>query len=189
MDIVRRHVRRAWIGAALVLLAPAAPAAGSGPGLYVGDSLGVGTHPQLAALLRGVPIAGDTRIGRTSTEGLAVLRSKLRRVHRIAIFDLGSNDARPATLARNLERARALTGERLMVVLTLNKPGAGRFNRAIRAFARSTSNVALVDWHATAGREQLLAGDGIHASATGYRRRATLIADAISRPAAGPSRP
>jgi len=40
--------------------------------LYLGDSLGVGTAPHLEQVMPGVPIDDDTRVGRTSTEGLAV---------------------------------------------------------------------------------------------------------------------
>jgi hypothetical protein len=68
-----------------------------------------------------------------------------------------------------------MTGQRLMIVFTLNKPAAGPFNRTIRAFGRSADNVFLVDWHSTASSRHLLAGDGIHASPAGYRRRAALV--------------
>jgi lysophospholipase L1-like esterase len=71
---------------------------------------------------------------------------------------------------------RRLTGARRMIVFTLNRPSARRFNRAVRAFASSARDVALIDWHATARRERLLSRDGVHAAARGYRRRAALIA-------------
>jgi lysophospholipase L1-like esterase len=78
-----------------------------------------------------------------------------------------------------LSRARRLTGSRLMIVLTMNKPGVGPFNRAVRAFAGSAKDVVLIAWHSQAARQHLLGGDGIHASASGYRRRAALMADGI----------
>jgi lysophospholipase L1-like esterase len=145
------------------------------PVLYVGDSLGVGTVQQLRSSTAFGALDFDTRIGRSSTEGLAVLGSRLRRRHEVVIFDLGTNDSSPEILGQNLRRARTLTSERLMIVFTLNKPAAGAFNRTIRAFGRSADNVLLVDWHATASRRHLLGGDGIHASPSGYRRRAALV--------------
>jgi lysophospholipase L1-like esterase len=67
----------------------------------------------------------------------------------------------------------------MLIVFTLNKPGAQPFNSAIKAFARSTENVFVIDWHSTASSRHLLAGDGIHASPSGYRRRAGLVASLI----------
>jgi lysophospholipase L1-like esterase len=146
------------------------------PVFYVGDSLGVGTMPRLIAELPGLPIDGNAMVGRTSAQGLSVLRSGLRRRHQVVIFDLGTNDASPETLARNLRHARGLAADRTLVVFTINKPGAGPFNRAVRSFASNAPHVMLVDWHSTAGRAHLLAADGIHASVSGYSRRAGLVA-------------
>ena len=159
---------------ATLALVPASAVAAPGV-LYVGDSLGVGTLPHLPAR-----VDGYAWVGRTSGEGLSVLRSKLRRRHRIVIFDLGSNDAHPAALARNLKRARRRARGRRMIVFTLNRPQARRFNRVVRDFASSARDVALIDWHASARRERLLSADGIHAAAHGYRRRAALIARRLS---------
>jgi lysophospholipase L1-like esterase len=164
--------------AALAVLAAIAvvPAqARAEPALYVGDSLGVGTVQQLRSSTAPRALEFDTKVGRGSTEGLAVLSSRLRRRHKIVVFDLGTNDATAELLGANLRRARALTGERLLIVFTLNKAGAHPFNSVIRAFAESADNVFLVDWHSTAARRHLLAGDGIHASPSGYRRRAALV--------------
>jgi lysophospholipase L1-like esterase len=149
------------------------------PVLYVGDSLGVGTVRQLRSSAAPGALDVDTRIGRSSTEGLEVLRSRLRPRHAVVVFDLGTNDTSAELLGRNLRRARTLTGQRPMIVFTLNKPAAGPFNRTIRAFGRSADNVFLVDWHSTARRRHLLAGDGIHASPSGYRRRAALVSSLI----------
>lgn len=146
-----------------------------GPILYVGDSLGVGTFPELRRLLPDVALDGDNRIGRSSGEGLRVLRSTLRRKHGIVIFDIGTNDRDASTMKKNLKRARRRAGDRPLVVFTLNKPSVAPLNGVLRDFAASADNVELVDWRAVAGKEGLLAGDGIHATAAGYRRRARLI--------------
>jgi hypothetical protein len=143
--------------------------------LYVGDSLGVGT----AAQLRLPHVDADTRVGRTSTEGLAVLRSRLRHRHRLVVFDLGTNDYSPPELTRNLRRARRLAPRRPMIVFTINKPGAPPFNAVLRRFAADARRITLIDWHSVAGARHLLAADGVHTDAGGYARRAVLLARAI----------
>jgi hypothetical protein len=164
---------------ALALTAPAT-AAGAQSVLYVGDSLGFGTMLQLrASITRPYTIDADTRIGRPSSEGLAILRSMVSARHQVVVFDLGTNDASPQLLGRNLRRARGLTGHRQLIVFTLNKPGAQPFNAVIRRFTRSADAVSLIDWHATAETRHLLGGDGIHASESGYRRRAALVMSVI----------
>jgi hypothetical protein len=161
--------------------ASAAPAyTGAGPIFYVGDSLGVGTYPLLTPLMASETFEGDTRVGRTSTQGLAVLRAKMRASDRTLIFDLGTNDWSATTLKRNLRSAHAWIANRLMVVLTMNKPGVAPLNRVVKAFAASTAGVVLIDWRSLARRRGLLAGDGIHATFQGYGARASLIARVLS---------
>ena len=91
------------------------------------------------------------------------------------VFDLGTNDYRVDTLTTNLRGARREAAGRVMVVFTLNKPGAGPFNRATEPSRTRADNVVVVDWQSAAVKERLLGGDGIHASATGYKRRAALV--------------
>jgi hypothetical protein len=160
-----------------------------GPILYVGDSLGVGTVGALRSLMPSAPIDGDARVGRGSTEGLRVVTARQRRRHRVVVFDLGTNDRRLGTLRRNLKRARKVVGSRLLVVFTLNVPGARSFNRVIRSFSATAPNVLLVDWHAAARAHSLLASDGIHASPRGYVRRAVLIARVLRLGIPGRERP
>jgi hypothetical protein len=169
----------ALLAAAGVLLISPALAGATGPILYVGDSLGVGTSPYLRSAMGAESLQVDSEVGRTSTEGLSVLRARLRPRHEVVIFDLGTNDWSPQTLAKNLIMARKLAGSRLMLTFTMNKPGAAPFNRVVRAFAHSADGVVLVPWHLLAARKHLLGGDGIHASAWGYWRRAELTADYI----------
>lgn len=147
--------------------------------LYVGDSLGVGTSPALRSMLPRAPMVADARVGRTSSEGLAVLRAKLRRSQRVVVFDLGTNDWSATTLAANLRAAHAHVGRRLMIVFTMNKPGVAPLNGMVRQFASSARNVLLIDWHASAHSGRLLAGDGIHPTYAGYSRRAGLIVDRL----------
>jgi lysophospholipase L1-like esterase len=150
--------------------------------LYLGDSLGVGTAPWLRSMLGGVPLDQDTRVGRTSSQGLRLLGLRLRRRHRVVIFDLGTNDYDARAHGRSLRLARRLSGRRQMIVFTLNKPGARPFNRAITSFASRARNVTLIDWHALGHAQRLLASDGVHADAGGYRLRAAAVARALRKP-------
>lgn len=184
----RVRVARVAVPLAILVLALCASSAsaartftGAGPIFYVGDSLGVGTYPLLTPMMASQSFDGDTMVGRTSTQGLSVLRAKLRPRHRTVIFDLGTNDWSTTTLRQNLRWARWWCANRLMVVLTLNKPGVRPLNRVVRAFAASNANVVLIDWHSLALRERLLGSDGVHASYAGYGRRARLIANVLGR--------
>jgi len=188
MGLARRCLPRRWAFGLVVVLALLASDAGAAEKrtyarssiLYVGDSLGVGTHPQLVRMLSGMPPDVDAKIGRTSSEGLTALRLRLRRWHRVVIFDLGTNDSHVSALSRNLRAAARLIGDRRLIVFTLNRPRATRFNRMVSRIAASIRTVALIHWHAIAAREDLLSSDGVHPSTRGYRRRARLIADQLA---------
>lgn len=96
------------------------------------------------------------------------------------IFDLGNNDSDVATFVRNLRRARHLSRRIRMIVFTMNRPNAGPFNAAVKRVA-AAEGVTVVDWHAVARRKRLLASDGVHARERGYRFRAGLIANQLTR--------
>jgi hypothetical protein len=171
----------------MVALAPAATHTVPGPVLYVGDSLGVATLPRLVTALPRVSFDGDAAVGRTSAQGLTVLRARMLARHRVVIFDLGTNDPDPAALTRSLRGLRHEAGNREIVVFTINKPGAEPYNHAIKRFAAPGDGVVVLDWHATAVRERLLAGDCVHASVSGYARRARLVAGCLSEASIEPS--
>jgi len=155
--------------------------------LVVGDSLGVGADPALRAALPEAQIQSDNRIGRPSVEGVSVLGELLAPEHDTVVFDLGTNDgnAAVAVTAGSLAAARQLTGNRCLVVATLNRPPLAGIpvdgqNSMIRQFAASTPNVVLVEWNdAAAGTPGVLQSDGVHATAAGYAYRGALFADAI----------
>jgi lysophospholipase L1-like esterase len=155
--------------------------------LVVGDSLGVGTDGPLRAALPEAEIQSDNEIGRPSVEGISVLSGLLGPEHDTVVFDLGTNDGNAATAitAGSLAAARQLTGDRCLVVATLNRPPLAGIpidgqNAMIRRFAASTPNVVLVEWNdAAAGSPGVLQADGVHATAAGYAYRGALFADAI----------
>ena len=100
-------------------------------------------RPALARELGGsANVHGDSRIGRPSPEGLRVLRQTVSPSDEIVVFDLGTNDdpAQPGRLAADLAAARRATGDRCLVVATLNRPPLNGvpvdgLNSAVLAFA------------------------------------------------------
>ncbi len=172
--------------AALACSAFTAASAGASV-LYVGDSLGVGTAPQLSTRLGGTRLEVDAVNGRPSFAGVDVLDSLIGPEHDVVVFDLGTNDdpGAPATLAADLARARELSGDRCLVIATLNRPplngvSIDGLNRAVTSFAARDTNVALVDWRAAVAQDRGLLVDGVHPDAEGYVVRAGLFADAIA---------
>jgi hypothetical protein len=173
-----------WLALALTV---AVPAGASASVLYVGDSLGVGTSPYLRQQLDGVAISVDAEIGRPSAAGVDVLRSEIGPEHDAVVFDLGTNDdpAAPQVLADDLAAARAIAGDRCLVIATLNRPplngvSVNGLNRAVTSFASGDPNVQLVDWRAAVADDPGMLTDGVHATGEGYSLRANLFAEAIS---------
>ncbi len=172
--------------AALATTGAFAPAAGAAV-LVVGDSLGVGTEGALRAALPDAEIQADGLNGRSSVEGVSVLSDLLAPEHDTVVFDLGTNDGNAAVgvTAGSLAAARQLTGDRCLVVATLNRPPLAGIpidgqNEMIRRFAATTPNVALVDWNdAASATPGALRPDGVHATPAGYALRGALFADAI----------
>jgi hypothetical protein len=179
----RRLVATLVVAAALTI-----PSAASAAVLVVGDSLGVGTEGALRAALPGTQVDADSLNGRPSSAGVPIVADMLGPEHDTVVFDLGTNDgnAAVAVTAGNLSAVRELTGDRCLVVATLNRPPLAGIpidgqNSMIRRFAASTPNVALVDWHDVAqSTPGALRDDGVHATAPGYALRGALFADAIS---------
>ena len=156
--------------------------------LVVGDSLGLGTEPSLRAALGSVRIDADNQNGRSTAQGLPILRERLGPEHDTVVFDLGTNDGPTATgvTAANLATARELAEGRCLVLATLNHPPVGGMaigaqNASIRRFVDATPNARLVDWNLAArSTPGSLGSDGVHATSAGYALRGALFAEAIA---------
>lgn len=150
--------------------APAARPGGHGV-VVVGDSLGVGTTPYLR------PSESDTLVGRSSANGVQALRRLVQRgTPSQVVFDLGTNDPTAADLAHSIRQARRIVGNAQLFVPTVNGPNAAAKNALLQHLAQQ-GEINLIDW---AGHSRgLIGSDGIHASPTGYRQRAALIARAL----------
>jgi GDSL-like lipase/acylhydrolase family protein len=177
--------------AACAWASPAGAFQDSGEGvLVVGDSLEVGSGPYLKRLLPGVSI--DAVKGRTSTEGVDVLASRLDPSDRVVVFPMGTNDspADPSRLAADLAAVRQLAGDRCIVVASLRRPSVGGvsiagLNRVVEQFAAQTG-AQVVDWNTVVqALPSLLVGDGVHGTGEGYSARASLIAEAVQACGAG----
>ncbi len=195
-SIVGKLTARILSGAAAVflVLAPVAPAQDAAPSvLVVGDSLQVGTGPYLEQELGRIPAEFDQRTGRGSAEGVGRLQLRLRPEHTIVIFDLGTNDdpRQPDALYQNLSEARAIAGDRCVVVATILRPpyagvGPEGLSAAVERFASEQANVQLVDWFgAVTSSPGLLYEDGYHARPEGYALRGRLLAEAVAACAGG----
>lgn len=159
-----------------------APAAGGGAQggrtIMIGDSLGVGT----SRYLKGVE--SDAKVGRSSAQALGLLGKAVQAgdVSRV-LFDVGTNDGSAAELRKSIEQARGVAPDTELVMLTVHGPDAKNKNKLLRGLA-DKGEITLVDWAAHSGG--LVGGDGVHATAHGYRQRAKLIEQVLgSAPAGG----
>jgi lysophospholipase L1-like esterase len=178
--------------AAAGLAAPAAAFQDGAGVLVIGDSLEVGSGPYLRGLLPGVVV--DAERGRTSSQGVRVLASRLDPSVEVIVFPLGTNDgpSNAGGLAANLAAVRQLAGDRCVVVATLSRPAVGGvsvagLNGVVEQFAgRSAAQVA--DWRTVVRSiPSLLVRDRVHATGEGYSVRATLLAEAVQGCLAGGS--
>jgi hypothetical protein len=154
---------------------PKASAAAAGPRtLYIGDSLGIGTVPELRKLLDGT-VTADVAEGRSSTAGIDALRDALKagKYDRI-IIDLGTNDGDASTLSDSLAKAKKLAGDTPLYTFTVNGPAAEAKNKAI-----AQSGITTIGWAAASKNVTLDSTQHIHPDGAGYAKRAKLVADAL----------
>jgi lysophospholipase L1-like esterase len=186
MSGVRPRALCVAILATASILAPVAVVQARKPRVFVnGDSLAVGTRPYLPRALPGFRITQSTSISRHAPEGVAVLRAQGRRLARIVVMQLGTNDDPRADgeFRRAIRRTMHVVGRRRCVVWPniVRPPVAGAsyaaYNRALAAQNRLHENLLVVDWVGMARRHPEWFGpDGVHPDASGYRARARAIA-------------
>jgi hypothetical protein len=178
--------------AACCALAFAGPAtAASSPAVrvtVVGDSLAEGTAPYIPALLPGWQVVQSFDVGRHAPEGVDVVRSQAWTLGRYVVVSLGTNDdpRNVSSFRLSVEQVLALAGPGRCVVWAniVRPPAAGTsydgYNAVLLQAAQRIRNFRLVDW-ATMVRfhPELLAADGVHTTAAGYRARAAAIVAAI----------
>jgi lysophospholipase L1-like esterase len=173
---------------ALVLGAVFAGSTGTHSVYVDGDSLAEGTAPYLPALLPRWSLHQSYRVGRTLEQGIVLLRAEAPHLERVVVLSLGTNDdARDVAAFRASAREiLAIAGPgRCVVWANIVRPptlGASYdgFNRVLAAEAATHRNLIVVDWQSLARKHpEWLRGDGVHATAAGYRARAAAIAEAV----------
>lgn len=160
-------------------------------GVYVdGDSLAEGTAPYLPSLLPHWSLRQSYAVSRHVAEGVALLRAEAPRLEQVVVISLGTNDdpRQVSEFKTGLRQILAIAGPARCVVWTniVRPPAAGAsydgYNRALAAAAATHRNLLIVDWHAlVAGHPVWLRADGVHATAAGYKARATAIAAAVEK--------
>ena len=150
------------------------------------ESAGPGYHDTIRRQL--VPLGWqptiDAQQGRTTPEGLRVLRQRRRDVHDVAVVLLGHNDAVDPTAYR--ARIDAIVDELSdvpLVLLLTNyefEPGRDRMNDQLRVVDALHDNVELVDWNAVVKATPGAVGpDGLHLTRTGARALGATLAVAL----------
>jgi lysophospholipase L1-like esterase len=165
--------------------APAAP----GPVVVVGDSLAVGLRPYLRRMLVGHPLTWDVRSGRTTPQGLPLLRAAIRAVPhpQAVVISLGTNDGTdPRRFADRIRRALdAIPADACVIWPDIYRPprkGAFRqLNRVLRAWTRRDGRVVVLPWDRAVADHRVRLPDGLHPDAAGFRLRARMIANAVDR--------
>ena len=148
----------------------------SGALTTVGDSLNVGTDPYLREALPHWDIAAQDQEGRSTEQGLAVLREQRSALAPVVVVSLGTNDAEgtEARFRELVDEAVALVGpDRCLVWATIVRDGTERtgFDDVLRNAADEHPNVRLVDWAGlVAENEDLLEGDLVHGTPGPGRR-------------------
>jgi hypothetical protein len=151
----------------------------------VGDSLNVGIEPYLADELGGWRIDARDRVGRTTEEGLKVLRLRRVELAAIVVVSLGTNDpdGSEAPFAAHVDEAVELVGpDRCLVWATIVRGGSPRagFNQVLEQSRSQNPTLRLVDWaRMVRADDSLLAGDLVHGTPAGYARRAEETARAV----------
>jgi lysophospholipase L1-like esterase len=156
--------------------------------LVVGDSLAVGMEPYLGAMVQPSEVVWEARSGRTTPQGLPLLRARLRETRPDAVvISLGTNDGSdPLRFADRIRRVlRAIPADVCVVWADVNRPARkgryGALNRVLRGAAARDPRLVVVDWDRAVLQHKVRLPDGLHPDAAGFRYRSRLIAAAVAR--------
>lgn len=150
---------------------------------FVGDSLAIGTGPNLRHDLPGWRVHVDARIGRPLEEGIDVIRRR-RHVRVLAVSLFTNNDPHQAAELPYAIRV-AEHHARCVVWATVSRPPVGgvsyaEANRVLRNLR--SRKVRIVHWARAARLHPgWLGPDRVHPDQAGYRALARMYATAIRR--------
>jgi hypothetical protein len=157
--------------------------------VMIGDSLAVGTEPYLSGLLPGWAVRTDAKTSRPLATGMQILANASLGSGPVALaFSLFTNDG-PGNVSA-LESAVRASVQRAgpngcAIWATIARPpyngvSYAPANRRLQQLAAELSpRLFVVPWAAAVAANPSWVGrDGVHATATGYRARAELYAEA-----------
>ena len=172
--------------AGVVAVACPAARAEQGPVLVVGDSLAVGMRPFLVPMLGDREVTWNARTGRTTPQGLQVLRATLPQVTpATVVVSLGTNDGSdPRRFADRIRRVlRALPAQACVIWPTIIRPPRkgpyGALDRVLRDQARRDPRFVAPSWDYAVLRGNVRLPDGVHPDDFGFLYRSRMIARAI----------
>jgi hypothetical protein len=186
-------MRRAVL-VALAVLAAAAPAAraADGPVLVVGDSLAVGMRPFLIPLLGDREVAWNARTGRTTPQGIQVLRAMLPTVTpATVVISLGTNDGPdPARFADRIRRLLGMLPPQTCVVWPsiIRPPRKGPYDgldRVLRRQARRDPRLHVPSWDYAVLRGEVVLPDEVHPNQFGFLLRSRMVVRTIHQRCGG----
>lgn len=159
----------------------------------IGDSLTVGADVFGGLTTRlgraGLKVSDvDAKVGRTSVQGLAILRARTAPLGSVLIVALGTNDVamgyRVQGFAKRVDAVMQLAGrtrEVIWVDVHLGRTPAeaaraAAFNAVLTAKARRYRNLVVASWdRAMQGHDELTSTDRVHLTVQGYRVRAQFL--------------
>ena len=173
------------VAGAVAFACPAARGANS-PVLVVGDSLAVGMRPFLIPMLGDREVAWNARSGRTTPQGLQVLRATLAQVRpTTVVISLGTNDGPdPQRFADRIRRVLLALPPGTCVVwpAIIRAPRKGPYaalDRVLREQARRDPRFVVPSWDYAVLRGNVRLPDGVHPDEFGFLYRSRMIARAI----------
>jgi len=157
----------------------------------IGDSLTVGASPGIQAFLPDVHLRLDARVGRPTLEGVQAAASTRAAAADVVVVALGSNDScTVAECRRRVDAVLTAVGSKPAVIWMSParfRPNMAAMRSAIAAAATSSKGrMTVLDWQPYLDdHPEIIASDGIHLTADGYRLRAQVTADHVHRLLAG----
>jgi hypothetical protein len=173
------------VAGVIAFACPAARAA-QGPVLVVGDSLAVGMRPFLIPMLGDREVTWNARTGRTTPQGLQVLRAVLPQVTpATVVISLGTNDGSdPRRFADRIGRVlRALPPRACVVWPTIIRPPRkgpyAALDRVLRDQALRDPRFVVPGWDYAVLRGNVRLPDGVHPDQFGFLYRSRMVARAV----------
>jgi lysophospholipase L1-like esterase len=151
----------------------------------VGDSLTVGTAPNMPSALRGRVVKIDAFPGIVIWQADQMIEDELRHppLPPTVVVAVGGNDREPLDqFAAWVEHTIRMLGSSRIIWVNFAGAVSRQKNHVLATVASHHSNVKVLNWFAVIAQHPEDVGpDGVHYTAAGYRLRAKTIAAAVGR--------